>query len=163
MWLWRQQTCPSCRHRFRRRRGRRHCEACGAKLNRRWRWRLGLLTCLVFIIASAGSVQHGKAVLRSQISGLWRVESGRFADTTVEFTVGGAVLCKNAADNRFDLIEIGTFDILDARTIRLWHAHGTEAARIRVEIVGSDEIVCVNNQPFGMFRGISGRLRRIRH
>lgn len=114
----------------------------------------------MFVSALAGFAQHRKAVLRSQISGTWRVEDGRFAGTKVDITSGGAVLCEEAADNRSGTIETGTFDVLDGRTIRLFHAHGTEAARIRVEIVGSDEIICVNNRPFGMFRGISGRLRR---
>lgn len=112
------------------------------------------------VMAVAGIAQHRNAVLRSQISGTWRVEDGRFAGTKVEITSGGAVLCEEAVDNRSGTIETGTFDILNGRTIRLRHAHGTEAARIRIEIVGSDEIIFVNNQPFGMFRGISGRLRR---
>lgn len=162
MWWRRQQTCPSCRHGFRRRRGRRHCEACGARLHRRWPWRIGLLICSIFVTALAGIAEHRKAVLRSQVSGTWRSEGGRFAGTKVEITSGGAVLCEDAADNRSGTIETGTFDVLDGRTIRLWHAHGADAATIRIEIIGSDEIICINNRPFGMFRGISGRLRRVR-
>src|SRR4051812_39257775 len=92
MGLWLKRECSSCGHRLQHRRGRRHCETCGAKLRRRWHWRTSLAVFAAVIVITGITAGRQNVAFQAQIVGSWRIDDGRFAGTTVEFTSAGLLV-----------------------------------------------------------------------
>jgi hypothetical protein len=154
--------CPHCHKRLRTRGSRRNfCEVCGARIGKRRRWvRAVVFSLIVGISVFAFLVRPFTAGVDKRLIGRWQVIEGRADGTLVEFTPGGKLVYTETGGGQ-KVTKIGSYRFSGRNSVQLADEDGKVDAKLNIEFVSSDSLICANDNPYCTFNCLSGKLVRV--